>query len=104
MGYHGPPNEDTYRETIALGAKGRGCITIANRRNVGGIPVGTYFVQDIDWMETSSISWKYIAVCDHGAYRGADDRKGAIEMARMSYKYCDECAKGATSQPTLRDW
>ena len=91
MGYHGAPNDDTYRRTMALGAKGRGCISIYNRRKVGGLPVGCYFVQDIDWMDTTSIAWKYIAVCDHGAHRGADDRKSVIEMAKMSYRYCDEC-------------
>ena len=88
---HGAPNEDTYRKTMARGAKGRGCITIANRKKVGGIPVGTYFVQDIDWMDTASITWKYIAICDHSAYRGADDRKAVIDLAKMSYMYCDAC-------------
>ena len=91
MGYHGAPNDDTYRKTMALGAKGRGCISIYNRRKVGGLPVGIYFVQDIDWMDTVSIAWKYIAVCDHGAYRGADDRKFGIEMAKMSYRFCEDC-------------
>ena len=98
MGYHGAPNEDTYRRTMALGAKGRGCISMYNRRKVGGLPVGCYLVQDIDWMDTNSITWKYIAVCDHGAYRGADAREAVIQMAKMSYRYCHECEslRGAT--------
>ena len=91
MGYHGAPNEDTYRKTIALGAKGSGCISMYNRRKVGGLPVGVYLVQDIDWMDTGSIAWKYVAVCDHGAHYGTDGRRAGVDMAKMSYMYCDEC-------------
>jgi hypothetical protein len=43
-------------------------------------------------MDTTSIGWKYIAVCDHGAYRGADDRKAVIDLAKMSHMFCDDCA------------
>ena len=92
MGYHGAPNEDTYHRTVALGAKGHGCISIYNRRKVGGLPVGCYFVHDVDWMDTTGIGWKYIAVCDHGSYIGADDRKAVIDLAKMSYKFCSECS------------
>ena len=86
------PNEDTYCKTIAKGAKGRGCITIHKRKNVNNLLVGTYFVEDIDWMDTSSIHWKYVAICDHGSVSpGAPTRQIVIDQTKMSHKFCREC-------------
>jgi len=86
------PNEETYNKTIARGAKGRGCITIHKRKNVNNLLVGSYLVEDIDFMDTSSIHWKYVAICDHGSVSpGAQTRAAVIDQTKMSHMFCSDC-------------
>ena len=86
------PNEETYNKTILRGAKGRGCITIHKRKNVNNLLVGSYLVEDIDFMDTSSIHWKYVAICDHGSVSpGAQTRAAVIDQTKMSHMFCSDC-------------
>ena len=86
------PNEESYNKTIARGAKGRGCITIHKRKNVNNLLVGSYLVEDIDFMDTSSIHWKYVAICDHGSVSpGAQTRAAVIDQTKMSHMFCSDC-------------
>jgi len=92
MGHHGAPNAETYRITLRYGAKGQGCFSIYNRRAIGGLPVGCYFLPHCDWITLQNFPWKYFTMCDHGNYRGADTRREAIDIAMSSWNFCEECA------------